>query len=252
MSVSTRSTRNAVGGEEAVSSLQGGQSGGGGLVVECLGVGHRRRWPSGRSSAPGWAAREACVVGWHRGGRSCLRPPAHGRGCARARADGSDTGAALGAPSKGQPETACDSPPGPVAASSADARSCAPAAAASVAASAAGGPSGRPFRPGRPGGIAAPSGPPSGGTPGSARHPGDRAPVTDDAASQPRPVGPGQRRITVGHEGPPGVWLGPGGSHPKLNRPGIDGGFQPLKDGSHGGTEEVPRSGSGAGHPSGS
>jgi len=26
-----------------------------------------------------------------------------------------------------------------------------------------------------------------------------------------------------------------------LNRPGIDGGFQPPKDGSHGGTEEVPR-----------
>jgi hypothetical protein len=27
----------------------------------------------------------------------------------------------------------------------------------------------------------------------------------------------------------------------ELNRPGIDGGFQPPKDGSHGGTEEVPR-----------
>jgi hypothetical protein len=28
---------------------------------------------------------------------------------------------------------------------------------------------------------------------------------------------------------------------PRVNRPGIDGGFQPPKDGSHGGTEEVPR-----------
>jgi hypothetical protein len=27
----------------------------------------------------------------------------------------------------------------------------------------------------------------------------------------------------------------------RLNRPGIDGGFQPPKDGSHGGTQEVPR-----------
>ena len=34
-----------------------------------------------------------------------------------------------------------------------------------------------------------------------------------------------------------------------LNRPGVDGGFQPPKEGSHGGTEEVPRRGSGPGHP---
>ncbi len=27
----------------------------------------------------------------------------------------------------------------------------------------------------------------------------------------------------------------------EVNRPGIDGGFQPPKDGSHGGTQEVPR-----------
>jgi hypothetical protein len=31
------------------------------------------------------------------------------------------------------------------------------------------------------------------------------------------------------------------GSRTTVNRPGIDGGFQPPKDGSHGGTEEVPR-----------
>jgi transposase len=34
-----------------------------------------------------------------------------------------------------------------------------------------------------------------------------------------------------------------------LNRPGIDGGFQPPKDGSHGGTEEVPGRAAGAGDP---
>jgi hypothetical protein len=36
-------------------------------------------------------------------------------------------------------------------------------------------------------------------------------------------------------------WAGWPKAHIAVNRSGIDGGFQPPKDGSHGGTEEVPR-----------
>ena len=41
--------------------------------------------------------------------------------------------------------------------------------------------------------------------------------------------------------GPVGIAGRVGLAASTVNRPGIDGGFQPPKDGSHGGTEEVPR-----------
>ena len=66
----------------------------------------------------------------------------------------------------------------------------------------------------------------------------DEEPFSDriDQLTSVLTTAPGERVVLVAHHAPFHV-----GGPPGMNRPGIDGGFQPPKDGSHGGTEEVPR-----------